>query len=206
MQPTVVLLFSSIFLLAFIIPFCFSQNEGDLVVQTRTGRVRGIRQLVPDQSYITAFLGIPFAEPPLGNRRFRPPEPKRPWTGVIEAKEYPNACYQYVDTAFPGFQGSEMWNPNRDMNEDCLYLNVWVPSSPRPHNLTVMVWIYGGVSATSVSSTSILPIISKCCGQNSFLSKINIVAKNAQCIKNIIKIYHTQHDIAKKYCGFCFKG
>lgn len=144
MQPTVVLLFSSIFLLAFIIPFCFSQNEGDLVVQTRTGRVRGIRQLVPDQSYITAFLGIPFAEPPLGNRRFRPPEPKRPWTGVIEAKEYPNACYQYVDTAFPGFQGSEMWNPNRDMNEDCLYLNVWVPSSPRPHNLTVMVWIYGG--------------------------------------------------------------
>ncbi|XP_026017127.1 acetylcholinesterase [Astatotilapia calliptera] len=155
MQPTVVLLFSSIFLLAFIIPFCFSQNEGDLVVQTRTGRVRGIRQLVPDQSYITAFLGIPFAEPPLGNRRFRPPEPKRPWTGVIEAKEYPNACYQYVDTAFPGFQGSEMWNPNRDMNEDCLYLNVWVPSSPRPHNLTVMVWIYGGGFYSGSSSLDV---------------------------------------------------
>ena len=95
-------------------------------------------------AYVTSFLGIPFAEPPVGQRRFRRAEPKKSWQGIYDANAYPDACFQFVDTSYPGFQGSEMWNPNRDMSEDCLYLNIWVPSSARPHNLTVMVWIYGG--------------------------------------------------------------
>lgn len=144
MLTSVLVFFSPILLLTLFIPNGSCQTETDLYVQTRTGRVRGIHLPVPDRGYVTAFLGIPFAEPPVGNCRFRRPEPKRPWTGLYKADAYPNACYQYVDTSFPGFQGSEMWNPNKEMSEDCLYLNVWVPSSPRSHNLTVMVWIYGG--------------------------------------------------------------
>ncbi|XP_039997440.1 acetylcholinesterase [Xiphias gladius] len=155
MQTSTLLLLSPIFLLSLLIPAWSTQSEADLIVQTRTGRVRGIRLLVPDRSYVTAFLGIPFAEPPVGKRRFRRAEPKRPWTGVYEANAYPNACYQFVDTSFPGFQGSEMWNPNRDMSEDCLYVNVWVPSSTRPHNLTVMVWIYGGGFYSGSSSLDV---------------------------------------------------
>lgn len=144
MQTSILFLLSPILLLYLLIPNCSSQSEADLIVQTRSGKVRGIRLQVPDHSYVNAFLGIPYAEPPVGKRRFRRPEPKHQWTGTYEANAYPNACYQFVDMSYPGFQGTEMWNPNREMSEDCLYLNVWVPTSTRPHNLTVMVWIYGG--------------------------------------------------------------
>ncbi|XP_060922286.1 acetylcholinesterase [Limanda limanda] len=155
MQAFALLPIAPIFLLSLVIPACSAQSEADFIVQTRSGLVRGTRMQVPDRSFVTAFLGIPFAEPPIGKRRFRRAEPKRSWQGIHEANAYPNACYQMVDTSFPGFQGTEMWNPNREMNEDCLYLNVWVPTSPRPHNLTVMVWIYGGGFYSGSSSLDV---------------------------------------------------
>lgn len=95
----------------------------------------------------TEFLGIPFAEPPLGRLRFRKPEPKRPWRSIFNATKQPNACVQSPDTYFGDFQGSSMWNPNVPTSEDCLYLNVWVPGKLTPDRspkLTVMVWVYGG--------------------------------------------------------------
>lgn len=142
-------------LLTFLFHCCLAQSESDLTVTTRSGRVQGVRLPVPDRSHVVAFLGIPYAEPPLGKRRFRPAEPKKPWNGVFEARDYPNACYQSVDTSYPGFPGTEMWNPNRMMSEDCLSLNVWVPPSPRPQNLTVMVWIYGGGFYSGSSSLDV---------------------------------------------------
>ncbi|XP_052315951.1 acetylcholinesterase [Oncorhynchus keta] len=144
------------FLLSLLATSSSSQSDSpELVVATRAGRVRGFRLPTPDRSHVTAFLGIPFAEPPLGKKRFRKAEPKKPWSYLFEASSYPNACYQFVDTSFPGFQGSEMWNPNREMSEDCLYLNIWVPTSARPHNLTVMVWIYGGGFYSGSSSLDV---------------------------------------------------
>ncbi len=142
-------------LLVFLFHCCLAQSESDLIVATRLGHVQGVRLSVLDRSHVIAFLGIPYAEPPIGKRRFKKAEPKKPWNGILEAKDYSNACYQFVDTSYPGFPGIEMWNPNRMMNENCLYLNVWVPPTPRPQNLSVMVWIYGGGFYSGSSSLDV---------------------------------------------------
>ena len=99
-----------------------------LVVQTGSGPVRGVAS-----SQGQAFLGIPFAAPPVGALRFRAPQPPAPWTEVRDASRAGDNC---VQAAIPG-AGRQ--------SEDCLTLNVYAPrdadpARPRP----VMVWIYGG--------------------------------------------------------------
>ncbi|XP_072264154.1 cholinesterase [Pyxicephalus adspersus] len=127
--------------------------EDDDIVLTKYGKIRGI-QIPVFSKTITAFLGIPYGEPPIGALRFKRPEPVNPWTGVWNATKYGNSCYQYVDQTFPGFSGAEMWNPNTELSEDCLYLNIWIPS-PKPRNASVMVWIYGGGFQTGTASLDV---------------------------------------------------
>lgn len=79
------------------------------------------------------FLGIPFAAPPVGALRFRPPAPVVPWQGVREATAFGPACAQLSSIITP-----------RSENEDCLYLNVWTPDPAPSRPLPVMVWIHGG--------------------------------------------------------------
>ena len=92
---------------------------------------------------VDVWYGIPYAQPPVGDLRFRHPRPPEAWKEVKETTKLPNSCVQIVDNMFPGFQGSEMWNANTPLSEDCLYLNVAVPK-PHPRNSAVLVWIYGG--------------------------------------------------------------
>ncbi|MFK8906929.1 carboxylesterase/lipase family protein [Streptomyces sp. YS-3] len=107
------------------------------VVTTDAGRVRGS---VTDGGG-RAFLGIPFAAPPVGERRWRAPRPVTPWPGVRDADRFAGACAQQ---ARPVVGGSEV------TDEDCLYLNVFTPpggGGGRP----VLVWFHGGsfVSGTA---------------------------------------------------------
>lgn len=94
---------------------------------------------------VVQFLGIPFAEPPVGKLRFRKPVPKQPWREPFIASTPPKSCVQSLDTYFGDFDGATMWNSNVPMSEDCLYLNVHVPQRVEPgRKLPVMIWIYGG--------------------------------------------------------------
>ncbi|XP_070577218.1 cholinesterase-like isoform X2 [Ptychodera flava] len=131
--------------------FC---QETDVIARTRNGKIRG-KSLDVLGKRVDAFLGIPYAQPPVGELRFKPPVPTFTiWEEVRSATEFSAACWQLNDTSFGNFSGSTMWNPNVPVSEDCLYLNVWTPH-PRPRKAAVMVWIHGGSLISGTTSLEI---------------------------------------------------
>ncbi len=109
----------------------------NLIVETRYGKVQGSKQ-----GSISVWKGIPFAQPPTGQGRFRAPQPLEPWTGVREATEFSPMAPQ-VPEAPAGMVGANRAVDLRPMSEDCLYLNIWSPSADHERR-PVMVWIHGG--------------------------------------------------------------
>src|SRR2546430_3183207 len=109
------------------------QDLSMTTVETTTGAVQG---RVKDG--ILDFRGIPYAAPPVGDLRFRPPQPVQPWSGVLDATHFGPMAPQNQ-----GAMERMFGAPPRPMDEDCLTLNVWTPAcddGKRP----VMVWIHGG--------------------------------------------------------------
>jgi para-nitrobenzyl esterase len=97
-------------------------------VRLDTGLVSGMPGKSPD---MRIFKGIPFAAPPVGNLRWRAPQPAAHWQGVRKADEFGPVCMQ-------GSRGGQK------VSEDCLYLNVWTAAKSAADKRPVMVWIYGG--------------------------------------------------------------
>jgi para-nitrobenzyl esterase len=105
-------------------------------VQVRTGAGLVVGTKSADGK-VVIFKGIPFAAPPVGELRWKEPQPVASWKGAMKATEFGARCMQariYEDMVF------------RDSgpSEDCLYLNVWTPKTKADAKLAVMVWIYGG--------------------------------------------------------------
>ena len=98
---------------------------------------------------VVSFKGIPFAAPPVGDLRWRPPQPAARWTGVRQAAEFGADCMQgrFGPPPVRAARGQDCAPTPASAarpSEDCLYLNVWRPADPAARNLPVMVWIYGG--------------------------------------------------------------
>ncbi len=125
----------------------------DGVVSVTGGRLRGI-----ERKGVWVFSGIPYARPPDGVRRWRPPEPPLPWTGIREASEFGLIAPQPPPTPGVAIPGDPL-----EQGEDCLTLNVWAPQGTAPdqslvppgRGRPVMVWIHGG-GFTSGSGSSLL--------------------------------------------------
>jgi para-nitrobenzyl esterase len=110
-----------------------SSSSNSLVVKTANGLVEGILE----KSGIRSFKGIPFAAPPVGDLRWKEPQPVKNWQGVLKAHEF--AAKPMQTNVF-----GDMNSRARTISEDCLYLNVWAPAQKGKELLPVLVYYYGG--------------------------------------------------------------
>jgi len=108
-------------------------------VMLKVGIVEGVR-FGAGQTGV-AFLGVPYAAPPVGDLRWKPPQPVRLWTGTRSATSFGAACPQLPAA----------WLPYIDWNEDCLYLNVWTARLSASPRLPVIVYFHGGSNTTGYS-------------------------------------------------------
>jgi para-nitrobenzyl esterase len=105
--------------------------QTDPIVSVTGGKIQG--RAVENGA---VFKGVPFAAPPVGDLRWKPPMPVKAWTGVRDAHEYAAEC----------IQPDSGWNHVAAMGakEDCLYLNIWAPEFPSKSKKPVMLWLHGG--------------------------------------------------------------
>src|SRR5580765_3032217 len=129
---------------ASLLAFSLAINAATDTVKTEGGAVSGTMT-----AGVRVFKGIPYASPPVGDLRWRPPQAVEPWAGVRDGSQYGAECPQ---TQYPN--GSVYTRPLRPLGEDCLFLNVWTTAKAgdkRP----VFVWIHGGALTRGSSMSDV---------------------------------------------------
>lgn len=116
-----------------------SAQQAVPVISTAQGRIRGILTPLPSDLLgpVVQYLGVPYARPPTGDRRFQPPEPPLPWPGIRNVTQFAPVCPQSLDErSILGDMMPSWLTANLDIaatylthqSEDCLYLNIYVPT------------------------------------------------------------------------------
>lgn len=113
-------------------------SNAESIANIGTTQIRG--QTVKSQGIeVCQYLGIPYAESPIYDKRFQKPEPKSIYPTVVLAYDSPASCWQESKYPFPKYDAGP------DKTEDCLYLNIWTPKTANSKNMkSVIYWIYGG--------------------------------------------------------------
>lgn len=130
----------------------YNTHDDDLSIRTPSFSILGSLST----SNVRRFAGIPYAEPPTGGNRFRPPVTKKPYTDLLNTTSFGPSCLQY-DTGAPGLSDYlPAQVPDSGQSEDCLTLNIWTPRAQKLKEggelLPVMIWIPGGALLNGGSS------------------------------------------------------
>ena len=115
----------------------------DITIDTQLGQITGLRRTIVGNAIVYDFHKIPFAKAPIGDLRFEKPQPHGSWNDTLDARTYGPSCFQNLASSI-----KEVLQ-NKNVSEDCLYLNIHVPFDvSNNNNKAVMVWIHGGGYST----------------------------------------------------------
>lgn len=140
-------------IVTFVLVVVMIQAQAQSLLETTigSGKVKGVA--TADRT-VTAFKGIPFAAPPVGDLRWKEPQPAKPWSGVLMCNQFSASPIQNKPAPFAMWT-EEFIGPPEPLSEDCLYLNVWTPAKSSKEKLPVLMWIYGGGFVSGSSACAI---------------------------------------------------
>lgn len=127
-------------LIVFILLFSIFAHSQSIIIKTTDGKIEGNTNA---DKTVRIFKGVPFAAPPVGDLRWKTPQPVKKWQGVRKTNTFSASPIQNKPQPFHCWSEEFIAQPE-PLNEDCLYLNVWTPAKGKSDKKPVLVWIYGG--------------------------------------------------------------